>query len=472
MGGWWEAWSASERFLWDVRRTLGDLLVDNHLQYFRQLSHARGLQFSSESAGRQQFLYDPISFQAACDLPMGEFWASEQRPRPDCKAAASAAHLANLPIVGAEAYTQFGGRWLDSPFSLKAEGDLAFCFGINRFVFHRMVLQRWPGCRPGLTWPGVGINFDPGQTWWEPAAAWMQYLTRCQYLLQQGQFVADVAVLTGEGTPNPLVRPLAQPMDPEAPADASTITEALLRRSGQMPDLPPAGYDCDGVNTQAIQQMTVSDGKLRLPQGMAYALLLLPPDERMTLPLARKLRELVAAGATIVGPKPKGSPSLADDGPGDAEVRAIADELWGNGGSGEAIAHAFGRGRVFGRGRTRDALAAVGLVPDWEFAATGPSEALPSLDYIHRRTENAEIYFISNQRMISADARCTFRVSGRQPEIWLPDTGQIIPCVAFQQHAGARPCPCNWTRAAPCLSSSASRFQPGPRAPPRTISRD
>jgi hypothetical protein len=116
----------SERFLWDIRRTLADLLADNHLKYFQQLSHARNLKFSSESAGRQQFLYDPVSLQLASDLPMGEFWASEQHPRPDCKAAASAAHLAGRPIVGGEAFTSSGGRsgqWLDTPFSLKPLGD-------------------------------------------------------------------------------------------------------------------------------------------------------------------------------------------------------------------------------------------------------------------------------------------------------------------------------------------------------------
>ncbi len=299
-----------------------------------------------------------------------------------------------------------------------------------------MVLQPRPQRKPGLTWPDIGINFDSTQTWWDLAGAWMDYLARCQYLLQQGQFVADVAVLTGEGAPNALVRRLGDPVDPNGRLDASTITEAMLRRSGQMPALPPAGYDFDAVNANAVLRMTVEGERLTLPGGMSYRLLVLPPEKRMTLALARKVRELVRAGATVVGPKPQGSPSLADGPQGDVEVSSIAEEVWADCDGKRASRHAFGKGQVFSCNAIGAALAAAKLAPDFTFTAAGPDARQARVDFIHRRTDDAEIYFVSNQRPALAEVRCTFRTSGRQPEIWLPEMGQVIPCRAFQQQQG------------------------------------
>lgn len=431
----------SERFLWDVRRTLADVFVDNHLKHFRELAHQRGLPFSSESAGRQQFLYDPINFLATADLPMGEFWNTpqEKRPRPDCKAAASTAHLLNLPIAGAEAFTQNqnnAGRWLESPYTLKALGDEAFCCGINRLFFHRTVLQPDPKQKPGLSWPDVGINFDSTQTWWEEAAGWMEYLTRSQYLLQQGRFVADVALLTDEGAPSSLVRHDNVPIGPDDHYDTSTVTESVLRRYCQMPYLPPLGYDYDYVNVDAVEQMEVRQGRLTLPHGMSYRLLVLPVGERMTLRLARKLRELVHAGATVVGDRPKRSPTLSDYPRGDAELQEIARDLWGEEDS-RSTARSVGKGQVFRGNATQQALEAMQVVPDFEAAPLpGPGPGAGRIDFIHRQTDGADIYFVSNQRYEPVRVNAAFRVTDRQPEIWLPDTGAIFDCTVFREDSG------------------------------------
>lgn len=420
----------SERFLWDIRRTIADTFIDNHLKYFRELAHKRGLSFSSESSGRQQFLYDPIAFQVTSDIPTGEFWNTpqEQRPRPDCKAAASAAHVADRKIAGAEAFTQNqknAGTWLESPFSLKALGDSAFCYGINRLYFHRMVAQPNPDQKPGMTWPKVGINFDVSQTWWNPAAAWVTYLTRCQYLLQQGRFVADVAVITEEGAPSSLIRQLHDPVAADDPYDTSTVTESVLRRYDMLPFLPPQGYDYDFIHPEGVREMEVVDGKLTLPHGMGYSVLVLPPGRRMTLRLAENILRLVKAGATLVGNKPQKSPSLSDFKEGDIRLQAIARELWGE--SDQKMRN-VGRGRVFAGNATKEALEALGLLPDFDYDNAGPAQSSGlKIDYIHRQTETADIYFVSNQQNEKVYLNCRFRVSDRQPEYWFPDTGKTVP---------------------------------------------
>lgn len=423
----------SERFLWDVRRTLADLMIANYFKHFQELCHARGMVFTGENTGRQQFLYDPVSFDAACDVPMGEFWPRELRPRPDCKAAASAAHVYGMPIVRGESFTLgAGGRWMDTPFTLKAFGDSAFCFGVNQMVFHRMVLERWPDRKPGLVWPNVGVNFDSSQTWWDQGRAWIEYLSRCQYLLQQGRFVADVAVLTGEGVPDSLIR-LEAPVNPKGRVDASTFTEAMLRRFNQMPVLPPVGYDYDGVDPKAVQQMTVENGRLVLPDGMSYRLLALPPEEWITPALARKVRQLVEAGAVVVGPKPKGSPSLTDFPHCDAEVQAIARQAWGDCDGQKVTAHKFGKGEIYWGRSPGEIFHELGLPPDFEWVC---GDFRAHLQFIHRRVGHTDIYFVCSQEPCSVDATCAFRVSGKAPELWFPDSGQIIKTAVYKHTQG------------------------------------
>jgi hypothetical protein len=439
----------SERFLWDVRRTLADMIIDNHLKYFRELAHKRGLTFTSESAGNQQYLCDPIAFAITSDLPMGEFWNKQNvELRPDCKVAASAAHIANGSIAGAEAFTQNrlnAGEWLETPFSLKALGDSAFCSGINRLYFHRCVSQFNPVNKPGTTWPNIGINFDTTQTWWKPASAWIAYLSRCQYLLQQGKFVADVAIITQEGAPASAVRAFHNHSDVKSKGDASTIAGDILRHFNQMPFLPPAEYDFDFVSPGLVYDMQVKNGKIVLPNGMAYQILVLPNSERMTLRLARKIRELVLSGATIVGIKPEKSPTLVDFHDGDAELQTIARELFGDGN--EGAARQVGKGHVYHGHSTQIALKDSNVLPDFEYAIEG--KASWDIEYIHRETDTADIYFVSNQRQEAVDLNCWFRVSGRQPEFWLPDTGKVMHCHAFEQQNGRTKIP---LRLDPCGS--------------------
>ena len=343
----------SERFLWDLRRTIADLIRDVYWARLKEICHQHGLNLSVEAAGRQQFLYDPVNLLSQGDVPMGEFWVGEEWARPDCKLAASVAHISGGNIAGAEAFTSnypcgnpAAGWWQDSPFSLKARGDHAFCTGINRLVFHRFLHQPQNVHGPGMAWPSVGTNIDRTQTWWESGGtAWMRYMGRCQFLLQQGRFVGDVCVLTGEGAPNAIARRTKNgPSLPEG-QDASTVTEAALSRLGLMPDVPP-GYDFDACSPDTIATMRVVNGRLTLPGGMSYAVLVLPATRRMTTGLMRKIKDLVEAGATVAGPKPNATPSLMDHANADRELRKIADELWGDCDGHTVKEHRLGKGRI------------------------------------------------------------------------------------------------------------------------------
>jgi hypothetical protein len=416
----------AERFLWDLRRTLADLMAENYWGHFGKLCHDRGLIYSVESAGRQQFLYDPINLLSKGDVPMGEFWSNELWTRPDCKLASSTAHGYGKRVVGAEAYTTGLGpnaQWQAHPFSLKAQGDHAFCVGVNHFVFHRYLHQMYKDRKPGVTWAHIGINLERTQTWWRQGAAWMSYLARCQNMLQRGVAVCDLAYFTGEGVPNAMIRRNGKDGAPPARVDGSTFTELSLRRHEALPPAPPFGYDFDGCNTELIMRMSVRDGKLVLPGGAVYRALVLPAGRTMTPALLAKLKELVQAGATVVGEKPSASPSLTDYPACDEQVRRLAGEVWDDGpGSRKAVA-----------GKPLSAvLEGLGVPPDFAYQGTDGAD----LDFVHRRDGATEIYFVANRRDRAEDAECTFRVSGKAPELWRPDTGEIARLAAYVQKDG------------------------------------
>lgn len=383
-----ESNDASERFLWDLRRSIVKMMADNYLGRMESLCHEHGLKFSSEAAGRQTFLYSPLYLLTKSDLPMGEFWPHEGVPRVDCKAAASVAHLYGMPVVGAEAFTGGGdfANWKSHPYLLKQIGDDAYCLGINHFVIHYYVHQAYDGFRPGFAMGPWGIHLDRMNTWWPQAKAWLTYLARCQHMLRQGQFVADVLYFPGECAPH-----------------------YLGKRDGLSLPLP-AGYDFDGCDRETLlERLAVKDGRLVLPSGMSYRYLMLARDRTMTPELARRLRELVEAGAKVIGPKPECSPSRRDGRAGDDEVRRIADALWDT-------------GRVIWGKSFEEIAAADHLAPDFAFTS---SSAEADVRYIHRRRGDSDIYFVANHQPETVDVQAAFRVTGKRPELWHPETGTI-----------------------------------------------
>ena len=311
----------SERFLWDLRQTISELVVRNYAGRFRELAHQHGLRLSIEA---YDGCCDDMTYAGQADEPMGEFWSWAFGSGADwCTEMASAAHIYGKPILGAEAFTATDKeKWQGHPGSSHALGEWAFCEGINRFVFHRYALQPWQDVKPGMSMGPWGLHYERTETWWEQSTAWHEYLSRCQYLLQQGQFVADICYLEPEASPNRFHAPLTPGSPSHRPA-----------------------YNFDGCTPEVLLTlMKVKAGRLVLPSGMSYRVLVLPEVETMTPKLLRKVSDLVRAGATVVGPAPLRSPSLSHYPQCDTEVQKLARELWG-GGAGEGTA-AVGKGRV------------------------------------------------------------------------------------------------------------------------------
>lgn len=404
-----ESADVSDRFLWDFRRTLADLVADHHYGVFAELARGRGIRIYSEAAGISlPMMQDALQNKGRVDIPMGEFWTQypagnvRAQDHADLREAASGAHIYGKKLVGAESFTTGGlPGWAQPPSYLKWLGDYALANGINRIIFHTSAHQPFKDRKPGMTLGPFGQHFNRNMTWAEIAGPFVTYLSRSMYLLQQGLFVADLCYYYGEGAPA-----------------AVPYWEAVRPQ-------PPQGYDYDFLNTEVLlERMSVKDGRLVLPDGMSYRVLVLPETDRMTLPVLRKIRELVAAGATVVGPKPTRSPSLAGFPGVDAEVRALANEVWGDTDGRSRTRHAYGKGQVVWGQRPEEVLAGLGVPRDFEYTRPKMETLLLA---IHRRAGDTDIYFVSNQRERTEEVEARFRVGGKAAELWHPDTGVIEP---------------------------------------------
>jgi hypothetical protein len=365
----------SERFLWDFRRTIADLFAENYYDYFDVMCHQAGIKLEVEPYGDGPF--EDLRCARDTDRVMGEFWYPDGGAIETLKLAASVAHVYGKSVVGAESFTSEDGGDDMCPANLKALGDRAFASGVNAYDFHRYVHQPWPYRPPGISLGPYGSNLERTNNWWEESGGWQKYLARCNLLLQKGLFVADLLYADDEG----------------APADC--------------PQPQTGGYAYDCVDQDALLHLlSVKDGKLTLPDGMTYRALVLPSAPRMTPALLQKLKEFADAGATIIGPKPSASPSLVGYPQCDDEVKQLSDKLWG---SGKIIS---GKSEV-------DVLRSLGVKPDFECAMPIPPLA------IHRVVGDTDIYFVSNQRNLDEDADCIFRVTGKTPELWHADSGEI-----------------------------------------------
>jgi len=397
----------TDRFDYDYRKTLGDLLVDAFYETATELSNKHGLQLCAEAGGPGPPLHQvPVSALdalAAVDIPRGEFW--KDHDVWVVKETACASHIYGKRIVDMEAFTSWR-HWQDGPFELKPIADRAFCDGANHMTFHTSAHNPSATDRPGWVYH-AGTHIGPSIAWWPMAGAWIDYLSRCSYLLQQGLFVADVCYYYGDQGFN-FVPP--KHVDPSL----------------------GFGYDYDVVNADTIcSRMEVHDGRLTLLDGLRYELLVLPDREDLNPQVLGRIESLVFAGATVVGRRPTRSNGLEDYPLRDAEVREIADRLWGPCDGGQCKERAYGKGKVVWGKTLREVLLARGVGPD--FSVDGNES---DLDYIHRRTPDADIYFVSNRTDCRLESMCTFRVTGRSPELWMPDTGEIRGCETYESTDG------------------------------------
>jgi hypothetical protein len=398
--------AVTERFLWDMRRTIADLFAENYFGHFAELCRQHGLKNAVEPYTGP---FESLQCGAPADVVMGEFWSGSQG-HPSVKLAASIAHIYSKTIVGAESFTAGpeNGKWQNDPYGLKTLGDLMYCQGLNRYIFHRYAMQPWTNRWPGMTMGQWGFHFERTETWWKQGKSWIDYIARCEFLLQQGRAVQDAAYFTGES----------------APVEMRVGNPAL-----------PFGYDYDAINADVLLHgATVKDGRITLASGASYAVLILPPDDvNMTPPVLERLRDLVRDGATIVGPRPQHAPGLTDFPKCDARIKELAGELWGKCDGTTVLENADGKGRVVWGKSLADVFSSQKLKPDFEFQNTSSGTHLA---YTHRIAEDTDIYFVSNQRRQFDAADCTFRVDGKIPELWHPDTDVIEPAPIWSAQDG------------------------------------
>jgi hypothetical protein len=376
----------TQRFLFDYRRTIEEAWADNYSKHFADRLKEHGLKLGVEPYGNGNF--NSFSYSDAATLIMGEYWVGDASVHWSVKLAASVAHVLGRPVVGAEALTAVENRagWRNHPFEWKPFADRGYTNGINRIIYHRFTHQPWvSGVVPGMTMGPWGSHVDRTQTWWPLAASWHAYLSRCQYLLQAGQFVADVCVYTGEDAP-----------------------QAEERRGVAS---VPLGYDFDYCGSRALLQASAKDGRLVLPSGMSYRVLALPAADFMSPAVAAKVQELIRGGVPVVGPQPRRAAGLKDIGEGDAQVVKLMGDP---GASGKSL---------------RDVLKKIELGPDFRC-----NEA--SVSAIHRRIRDVDAYFVASMSRVASEQKCFFRVEGRRPELWHPETGLIEDAPLWQSVPG------------------------------------
>ncbi len=422
----------SERFLWDLRLTGQELVLENHAAAVKKYGRKHGLSLSIEP-------YDmnpagDLDLGSVADVPMAEFWNNGLASAYSVFEATSVGHVMGQPIVSAESFTSVGA--LDAyPWTLKNQGDWAFAVGINRIVFHTYPHQTLGDAyKPGMTFGPYGVHWHRNQTWWPMVEDYHRYLARCSEILRQGVSVADVLYLTPEGTPHIFLPPSNAVVD-----------------NGALPD--KKGYGFDGCSPKMLMSRAeVKDGRIAFPGGTSYRMLVLPQMETMTPALLAKLRDLVKAGATVVGSPPVKSPSLVGYPACDQEVKTVAKDLWGSlDAPPTATKRPYGKGVIHWGGElspapprssgnsptpplypsydlTASLLQKMGIKED--FTSTGP------VRYGHRRTDNRDIYFVSNRTGAPIQTECRFRAGQGKPQLWNPVTSEQKPLTQFEQADG------------------------------------
>jgi hypothetical protein len=417
----------TDRFLFDIRWTIGDLMAEQFWIPFGELAHQRGLKIESET-GYGSYPYphiDSLRCAGNNDLPMGEFWFGTDLMSQlnnwgnVIRTEASAAHIYNRPVVMAESFTSWM-HWEEYPESLKPAGDEEFLDGLNRMAFHQYTAQPMLDMKPGWQY-GAGTHFDRNITWWEEARGFFQYLARCQYLLQKGQFQADALYFYGEG-----------------------VSKFVPSQQYLRPALPQ-GYNFDAINADLVMHgLAIDHGRWTLPSGMSYRVLVLPQGGVMSAAVLQRIRELVEQGGVVAGPKPQRAPGLKDYPHSNAALKTLAEDMWGGLDGIKVKAKGLGKGRIYAVTSLGEVFGQENIAPDFAFHSKAPGT---ELGFVHRSTDdsevyaNTEVYFISNRKDRDEAAECAFRVTGKLPEIWDPVTGESWTAGRFKQGEGVTTVP-------------------------------
>ena len=406
----------TDRFLYDYRMTLSDMSIDNHYRFGKEFCNRYGIGYQAEGGGPGPPLHDvpveSIKALGALSVPRGEFW--HKYPKFDAegydshwfiKGIASAAHLYDQTFVEAESFTSLL-HWQEGWQDLKPTADQAFCEGLNRVVFHTSTHSPDEFGSPGFVY-AFGSHMNTRQTWWPKSRAWIDYLARNSYMLQQGNFAGDILYYYGDQAPN-------------------------FAKQRHIDSTLGFGYDYDVLNTEKLLELEIKNGKMTLPHGQEYALLVLPDQETMPLKVLQKIEEMLNDGALITGPKPRRTPGLYNYQEQDKELKVIADRLWKGLDGNTSEFNEVGEGKLYWGALQRNILFENDIYPDFNFKGQDDST---SLNFIHRKTETADIYFVRNRRNEEVTAECVFRIQDKTPQLWIPETGEIVEDLIYR-HEG------------------------------------
>jgi len=417
-----ESVDVSERFLYDFRRTLADCAHDNFFGYLVELCDEHNMSFGSEPFSRAAF--DGMEIVEAIGHPTATFWNSNSpgRAYKEGKWAASAAHVLGDKKVTSEAFPagKWEAAWVHYPWTYKWHADYAYTAGVNHMSFHCTPFQPWDDKavhKPGMVFKNWGSQYSRHNTWWEQGVDWQRYQARCQFMLQQGMFQAEALFMTPEVVPG-----------------LELSTRPVL----------PLGYDFDLVSAKLVRdQLTVEDGMIRTPSGMKYHLLALPRIDEISVPLLKKIQQLVADGAHVaVSGKPKTSLGLENYPASKKQVGDIVANVWQKLDGEEVTEVSYGKGKLYWTEGPLEVLKKLGVDPDVIVEAEGEIEETSSyrgklpITYIHRYTPEADYYFVASSSESPASGLFSFRISGKQPEFWYPDSGRIEKCTVYEEKDG------------------------------------
>ena len=413
-----ESTEYTERVLWDMRTTVADLMHKNYYQYFKDKCHEQGFKLATEPYGTGSF--DASTVANISDLALTEFWI---RDDPESRRnlwdwtsqiVPSAVRLKGEKIVGAESFTRMQGDWTAHPYSMKIRGDRAFAAGVNRYYFHTSVHQPWnDNVKPGFTMGQFGTQFHRNNTWFYKSKEWLKYIARCQYIMQTGRYVSDLLVLNGE----------------------SQGAISFIGQDEQPLEDYLSGLRFDLSNIETLNTLSVDEtGSIRVTYNgklleNKYKLLLIERADLMTVETAEKMANLAAQGATIFAPKPLRTPGLSDFKRNDKKLQQLVAKYWDS-------------GTIKAPEQFNSALSTI----------QNDCEIPEQTEYSHHIIDGNDYYFVANQSYEERELNCKFRVAGKLPEIWNPETGEIAPAENWKTTADGR------TEVALNMSEAASVF--------------
>ena len=399
--------AASDRFLDDLRRTVGDLLTD-HYDHFTERAKQYGLGTQCESGGPHGAPIDALETFRSATVPQAEFWAQSTEHRSTdedrffIKEAASAADIYGKRLVAEEGMTSIGPQWSESlATDLKPTFDRALTEGMNRLVWHEFTSEPKEAGLPGSEY-FAGTHINPNVTWWNQGEEFFRYLNRSQLMMQQGHSVDDVLYFYGDEVPN-FVR---------------------LKRDDPAHVLP--GYDYDVTDEDALlHTLSIHDGQIATPAGGAYRVLAMPLGRRLSVASLERIAAYVRAGGALVGQQPLGPAGNLDEAAA-RHFSQLVQDVWAGCGTAR---HSYGSGTVFCSADGRAALRALNVAPDFE-------ETSGHLDYVHRADRARDIYFVRNDSAGVVDVAATFRVTGRAPELWNAIDGSVTAQTVYRVDGG------------------------------------